>query len=143
MKYLSGKICSGKPHKKQAYKMDSAAFAFSHHWKSTGCKKLPTGFHPLEALFRFYCFPVRLTGTIQIHAGLYRKLRGPSPNDGLCYASSREPHQTGEPRGPLPSGGNSAANRLFSSSPAPYGRGVGCRAARGSACPVGTTAAGG
>ena len=77
--------------------MDSAAFAFSHHWKSTSCKKLPTGFHPLEALFRFYCFPVRLTGTIQIHAGLYRKLRGPSPNDGLCYASSREPHQTGEP----------------------------------------------
>ena len=32
-----------------------------------------------------------------------------------------------EPRGPLPSGGNSAANRLFSSSSAPYGRGVGSR----------------
>ena len=30
-----------------------------------------------------------------------------------------------------------------SSTPAPYRRGVGCRAARGSACPVGTTAVGG
>ena len=41
------------------------------------------------------------------------------------------PHQTREPRGPSPSGGKTPANLLSLEYPAPYGRGVGCRAARG------------
>ena len=36
-------------------------------------------------------------------------------------------HQPREPRGPLPSGGNSQPTRFPSSSPTPHGRGVGCR----------------
>ena len=38
---------------------------------------------------------------------------------------TRNPYQTGEPRGLSPSGGNSAANLLSLVCPAPYGRGVG------------------
>ena len=54
------------------------------------------------------------------------------------------PHQTREPRGPSPSGGKTSAKpHVPRVPPRPMGRGVGCRAARGSACPVGTTAEGG
>ena len=43
--------------------------------------------------------------------------------------TGREPHQTGEPRGLLPSGGSFTAKlACLPSSPAPKGRGVGCRA---------------
>ena len=40
---------------------------------------------------------------------------------------TRNPYQTGEPRGLSPSGGNSAANLLSLVCPAPYGRGVGVK----------------
>ena len=40
---------------------------------------------------------------------------------------TRNPHQTGEPRGLSPSGGNSAANLLSLVCPAPIGRGVGVK----------------
>ena len=57
---------------------------------------------------------------------------------------TRKPHQTGEPRGPSPSGGKTPAKpHVLRVPPRPMGRGVGCRAARGSGCPVDTTAAGG
>ena len=54
------------------------------------------------------------------------------------------PCQTREPRGPLPSGGKTPAKPHVSRVPcAPMARSPGSRAARGSACPVGTTAVGG
>ena len=40
---------------------------------------------------------------------------------------TRNPYQTGEPRGLSPSGGNSAANLFSLVCPAPYGRGVGVK----------------
>ena len=43
-------------------------------------------------------------------------------------ANWRFTYQTGEPRGPLPSGGNSAANRLSPYAPARIARRDGCRA---------------
>ena len=41
-----------------------------------------------------------------------REPEGLSPDGGLRSTTNRKSHQTGEPRGPLPSGGNSAAKLL-------------------------------
>ena len=43
------------------------------------------------------------------HVGLCREPEGPLPDGGLHTPTNRKPHQTGEPRGLSPSGGNSAA----------------------------------
>ena len=43
---------------------------------------------------------------------------GLSPDGGLFYSTDVEPHQTGEPRGPLPSGGKTSAKSLFLYAPA-------------------------
>ena len=38
---------------------------------------------------------------------------GLSPDGGLSYSANTKLHQTGEPRGPLPSGGKTQAKSLF------------------------------
>ena len=43
---------------------------------------------------------------------------GLSPDGGLFYSTDVEPHQTGEPRGPLLSGGKTSAKSLFLYAPA-------------------------
>ena len=63
-----------------------------------------------------------------IHAGLFCEPRGLSPNGGLCYSINMKPHQTGEPWHLSCHGGKTRPACFSSSSPAPYGRGVGCRA---------------
>ena len=52
------------------------------------------------------------------HVGLWREPEGLSPDGGLFYSTDVEPHQTGEPRGPLPSGGKTSAKSLFLYAPA-------------------------
>ena len=52
-------------------------------------------------------------------------------------------HQPREPRGPLPSGGNSQPTRFPTSSPAPYGRGMGCRGTTPAREPRGPSPSGG
>ena len=46
------------------------------------------------------------------HVSLWREPEGLSPDGGLRTPTNRKPHQTGEPRGPLPSGGKTPANLL-------------------------------
>ena len=52
------------------------------------------------------------------HVGLWREPEGLSPDGGLRTPTNRKPHQTGEPRGPLPSGGKTPAKSLFLYAPA-------------------------
>ena len=44
------------------------------------------------------------------HVGLWREPEGLSPDGGLHTPTNRKLHQTGEPRGPSPSGGKTPAN---------------------------------
>ena len=84
------------------------------------------------------------------------ELRGLSPSGGSSAANSLSIVQSCArrarcgvqgycpcPRGLSPSGGKTPAKLHVSLRPAPKGRGVGCRAARGSAHPVDATAVGG
>ena len=63
----------------------------------------------------------------QIHADLYCKPEGLSPDGGLSYPTSTKPHQTREPRGLLPSGGKPAIKLLSSERSARIARSPGSR----------------
>ena len=63
----------------------------------------------------------------QIHADLYCKPEGLSPDGGLSYPTSTKPHQTREPRGLLPSGGKPAVKLLSSERSARIARSPGSR----------------
>ena len=54
----------------------------------------------------------------RIYADFLCEPEGLSPDGGLFYSTDVEPHQTGEPRGPLPSGGKTSAKSLFLYAPA-------------------------
>ena len=69
-------------------------------------------------------------------AGRWRKPRDLPSSGGLYQPPGRNPHQTREPRGLLPSGGNSEATFLSHECPAPYGRGEGCRGSPPAHSPV-------
>ena len=62
----------------------------------------------------------------RIYADFLCEPEGLSPDGGLFYSTDVEPHQTGEPRGPLPSGGKTSAKSLFLYAPARL-RSDGCR----------------
>ena len=63
----------------------------------------------------------------QIHADLYCKPEGLSPDGGLSYPTSTKPHQTREPRGLSPSGGKPAIKLLSSERSARIARSPGSR----------------
>ena len=54
----------------------------------------------------------------RIYADFLCEPEGLLPDGGLFYSTDVEPHQTGEPRGPLPSGGKTPAKSLFLYAPA-------------------------
>ena len=72
---------------------------------------------PAGIVSRLYSQSKRPAG-YPIHAGLSCEPEGLSPDGGLFYSTDVEPHQTGEPRGPLPSGGKTSAKSLFLYAPA-------------------------
>ena len=54
----------------------------------------------------------------RIYADFLCEPEGLSSDGCLFYSTDVEPHQTGEPRGPLPSGGKTPAKSLFLYAPA-------------------------